>query len=136
MIKIRFNLKPGPEFMKWQVKFADGSIKFYEPDKFQFAFSNAKLVNRKTISEKIFNGSYKTVCAWIEVERILIIESSKYIVTIDDPNLKEVKYNPKKCTHWTNEFLEDLDGQKFFGGYTKGKSVFVNTFYKMVDNEI
>ncbi len=118
---------PGDNYKKWQVKFPDGSVKFFDPDKFQIVFNSARLVNRKSTAEKIYNGSVKTVCAWIEVEKILIFETLSHKFVIINEFMQEVKYNPKKCTNWTNDFFEDLDGQTFIGGYTDGTKVIMNT---------
>ena len=73
MIKVRYNLGRGVNYMKWKVTYGDKAASYYEPTLFNLRMKNCVLKNNKTTATKIFNGENKTVCAWITCNEIDII---------------------------------------------------------------
>lgn len=117
MIKIRFNLSRGQNYMKWKVEYED-SVEYICPSSVHIVMFNARLRNRKASAIKIFCGANKFVCAWIECEDVRIFPST-------ERNLSdEVSYNPRKFPHWTDESGSDIDGKVFSKLYTKDSKVY------------
>lgn len=104
MYKVRFHLGRGENYMKWQVKDFAGSVEYYDPEKTNFILFNCTLKNNKKVAKEIYQGSNKTVCAWILCEKIIfepcVVEG------------KEIRYNPRKNPFWTDGSI-DLDNKKF-----------------------
>ena len=98
MYKLRFHLAQGKNFMNWQVKSPDGTVKYYNPELIEIRCFNAVLINKETTAKKIFNGAHKEVCAWVEAENIITMD-------IDDPvsecnDFIQVRYNPRVTPNW------------------------------------
>jgi len=95
--------------MKWQVKDSNGTS-YYETNGFRALLTSVKLVNKKAIADKIFNGQNKTVCAWIEFDDIIILpKDERRDVSYNDV----LKYNPKVKPYWTDDSSQNLDGKQF-----------------------
>lgn len=109
--KCRFHLGKGKNFMHWRIENMNtGEVKFYEPSKVTFTFTNAFLRNQKGAATKIHNGANKTVCAWIECETV---EAKELAENSLNPLIdKRITYNPKVSPNW---FLEgdNVDGMTF-----------------------
>lgn len=103
-MRVRFNLGK-KYYKKWQV--TDGKEKvYYNPEEVMLVLRNCKLHNNKRVANKIYNGSNKTVCSWIECESVEVLEA------------KELKgsfiiYNPRIKPYWFNERGEDIDNKTF-----------------------
>lgn len=98
-IKVRFNLGAGKNYMKWKVESPSG-ISYHDPNEVQLVLAGCTLKNRRSTAQKIFNGTHKTVCAWILCDSISI----NYL---DHPNHrmapnfdKQLKYNPRVAPNW------------------------------------
>jgi hypothetical protein len=96
-IKVRFNLGRGPNYMKWKVKYGDGSSIYYDPKEVQLRMINCQLKNHKKTAEKIFYGGSKVVCAWILCENIDIITDN---LSQSDILGDRISYNPKVQPNW------------------------------------
>ena len=114
--QVRFNLGKGNNFMKWKVSDSDGNSKYYNPDEVCLQMKECKLVNHKNTANKIYNGSNKSVCAWIECSEIkidsVILRSSS----------KKICYNPKIVPNWTLDG-NNVDKEKFKELFTVSNSV-------------
>lgn len=119
-IKVRFNLSPGKNFMKWKVEHQNGMVEYLSPDDVQLVMSGCVLKNHKKTAAKIFEGAHKTVCAWILCDDITILSETK----ITD-NLQQVKYNPRVQPNWVIDG-EIVDNNKVEKLHTFGKGVFVS----------
>lgn len=94
--KVRFHLQKGPNYLKWQVRAPDGSVRYYDPKEFSLVMINCKLKNRVKTAQKIHDGADKSVCAWIECEQINV-----YQEVLSTNTLKgTLSYNPKSHVHW------------------------------------
>lgn len=104
---IRFNLSRGINFEKWKIRYPDKTIEYFNPNDVTIIMEDCFLRNQKGTATKIFNGSDKTVCAWIESESILIKEvgDNKYEIT------DQIKYNPRINPFWTMNDT-NIDGVK------------------------
>jgi hypothetical protein len=59
---------------------------------------NCILKNYKSVSQKIFDGENKTVCAWVLCKSIAI-KSDSFIQA--DLNGERIRYNPRVAPNWT-----------------------------------
>lgn len=117
MIKVRFHLAQGENYMKWQVKNHHGEVTYHDPQEVTLAMYECKLVNQQGTAQKIFDGANKTVCAWIECEGICILASTTEIKS------NKVSYNPRVAPHWMMNGV-DVDGIRFNYLKTSGRSVY------------
>ena len=79
MYKVRFHLGAGENFMKWQVKSPDGTVKFYKPEEVGILMTGCFLRNQKGTAEKIHAGANKTVCAWVEAQLVSVVPATEII---------------------------------------------------------
>lgn len=117
--KVRFHLANGPNFLKWQVKDAEGNVEFYEPTEVSLELTNCFLRNQRGTAEKIHEGADKTVCAWVECEKV---EVTKYTEEpgLDHEGVKEINvndlvnlhYNPRVLPFW-NIYGVNVDGKEY-----------------------
>jgi len=120
-IKVRFNLGRGQNYMKWKVQYTDGSVEYHSPSEVQLVMDDCILKNYKSVSQKIFEGGNKTVCAWV-LCKSLAIKKNDFIKA--DTIGERVRYNPRVTPHWMlND--ENVDGRALeklfsvdFGLYT------------------
>jgi len=96
-IKVRFNLGRGKNYMKWKIQHPDGKIEYHSPSEVQLVMDDCILKNYKSVSQKIFEGGNKTVCAWI-LCKSLAIKKSEFIQ--GDLNGERIRYNPRVTPNW------------------------------------
>lgn len=121
MYKIRFHLGRGENFMKWQVKNSEG-ITYYEPEKFQIAMFNAKLKVQLGTSTKIHDGACKTVCAWVESEKIQVLGAPD--VFKPSENDLHVRFNPRINPNWIDDIGTVINDDEFPVLVTNNRSIF------------
>jgi hypothetical protein len=97
-IKVRFNLGRGKNYMKWKIQYTDGTVEYHSPSEVQLVMDNCILKNYKSVSQKIFDGENKTVCAWVLCKSIAI-KSDSFIQA--DLNGERIRYNPRVAPNWT-----------------------------------
>lgn len=114
---VRFNLGKGKNFMKWKISYPTGVSKYYDSDKVSIIMYNCKLVNQKSAANKIFNGANKTVCAWVQCDRIKVTYNVIY-----KSSSKQVCYNPRIIPNWImgDEIVDNIEFKELF---TMGKTV-------------
>jgi len=107
-IKVRFNLGAGKNYMKWKVESPSG-VSYHDPNLVQLVMNNCQLKNNKKTAQKIFDGTHKTVCAWILCESISInhIDTPGYEIL---HGLDQIKYNPRVTPNWV---LNDCNFDNF-----------------------
>ena len=104
MYKVRFHLASGSHYKMWQIK--DGKeITFHNPQEVNLSLWHCRLRNRRAIAEKIYYGDSKSVCAWIECEKIEVSQA-KSIIGI------KISYNPRVKPYWVMED-ENVDDQLY-----------------------
>lgn len=121
MYRLRFNLSAGKHFMHWQLK-NRGEVSYFKPDEVTIRAYNITLRNNPNISQKIFDGAHKAVCAWIDCEFIDISP----VENIDSAGLTHLSFNPKNFPHWTllgENYGWNLDGKYIGNIVTIGRSV-------------
>jgi hypothetical protein len=111
MVKVRFNLSSGKNYMKWKIEYPDGTKEYLSPSECQLIMYNALLKNYKTVAEKIFNGGEKVVCAWIMCESIEIIREHPFTL-INEGEINRLSYNPRITPNWVCNGC-DVDGFEF-----------------------
>jgi hypothetical protein len=130
-MKVRFHLQRGINYKKWQVRDKDNNVgkdivTYYDPDTDYLLMVDCKLKNSEKIATRIFNGSNKTVCAWIECESIELLSETEYDSNLNFNlnELVEIKYNPRDNPYWV---LDDknVDGYEIKSCITKGNKVYI-----------
>jgi hypothetical protein len=96
-IKVRFNLGRGKNYMKWKIQHPDGKIEYHSPTEVQLLMHDCVLKNYKSVSQKIFEGGEKVVCAWV-LCKSLAIKKSEFIQ--GDLVGERIRYNPRVTPHW------------------------------------
>jgi len=123
MVKVRFHLARGANFKTWQV-IDNGVVRYYDPDAVCLRMFGCRLKNRRRVADKIFAGEDKTVCAWIDCERVEVGDSSS-LETRDNQNI--LSFNPKVVPYWVRdgECAENLDGMVFSEIISRGRRLIV-----------
>ncbi len=117
-MKVRFHLGKGQHFMKWQIR--DGkNVQYFNPDSVILMMKGCKLHNNISTAEKIFNGSDKTVCAWVECESVEVVN-----LNLNVESLECIQYNPKISPHWRNHLNENIDNRFFGAIISQGKKLY------------
>jgi hypothetical protein len=96
-IKVRFNLGRGKNYMKWKIQHPDGKIEYHSPTEVQLLMHDCILKNYKSVSQKIFEGGEKVVCAWVLCKSLAINKSDFIQVDLIG---ERVRYNPRVTPHW------------------------------------
>jgi hypothetical protein len=105
--KIRFHLAKGEHFMHWQIKYVDGTIKYFNPQEFQLVLFQCTLKNQvKTAKQICYEGINKTVCAWVEAAEVVV----STIIDPDVTDAMDIFYNPRVLPHWHSKDKRDIDG--------------------------
>lgn len=97
--QVRFNLGKGKNYQKWKVSYPSGEVKYLDPSNVVLSMENCKLVNHKGTAQKIYDGSNKTVCAWIEADNVVIFYNIASI-GLDISKGDKVSYNPRVTPNW------------------------------------
>lgn len=111
MVKVRFNLSRGENYMKWKIEYPDGTKEYLSPTYCQLIIRNALVKNNKTQAQKIFDGGNKVVCAWIMCESIEIVREYPF-TAFDEFNTNRLSYNPRVKPYWVYKDI-DVDGGLF-----------------------
>lgn len=104
--KIRYHLANGEHKNHWQVKDKNNSVDYIDPICNTLVLEDCKLVNQKCTANRIFRGSAKSVCAWIECRSYLVVPKTY-------TNKLLFRYNPKVCPYWTDENNNNLDNTTY-----------------------
>jgi hypothetical protein len=105
-IKVRFNLGRGKNYMKWKIQHPDGKIEYHSPTEVQLLMHDCILKNYKSVSQKIFEGGEKVVCAWVLCKSLAIKKSDFIQADLDG---ERIRYNPRVTPNWI------LDGENVDG---------------------
>jgi hypothetical protein len=120
MIKVRFNLSRGANYMKWKIEYPDGTKEYLSPEIHRLFMTKALLKNYKKTAQKIFDGGEKVVCAWIMCESIQVVKMES--TEINQSNSSIIRYNPRITPNWVYKGF-DADGELFESIRTNGKIV-------------
>lgn len=118
--KVRFHLAKGKNYMNWQVA-GHGSVFYFDPIQTQLILHNCSLYNNSKISNKIFNGTNKIVCAWVYCEDFQL---NPYSLEICTDSLKNIRYNPRINPNWILDG-KNIDGMNFSCLVTKYNKLYV-----------
>lgn len=88
---VRFNLSTGVNFRKWKITYPCGEVVYLDRGT-SITMKGCFLRNQPATALKIHEGSYKSVCAWIECDEVLIGEGAL--------QGEEIFYNPKVVPYW------------------------------------
>ena len=111
-------------YMNWRIEDRqENTVSFYKQSK-QFIFIDCYLRNRIGTAQKIYYGSSKAPCAWIECNQII------HETIGHEDTYAEVSYNPRKQPNWIFSDYEkagyyvNADGWEFEELGTIGKKVY------------
>ena len=93
--------------MKWKIEYPDGEVKYLHPTDVQLNMHDCILKNYKTTAQKIFDGTNKTVCAWVLCKEIKIRTEN-----FQSETQNKIRYNPRVQPNWIYDG-EIVDGKKF-----------------------
>jgi hypothetical protein len=111
MIRVRFHLAKGEHFRKWQVRHADGSVTYHDPETTTILMRDCYLRNSRKVAERIHGGENKTVCAWVLCRKVHIWTSTPQ-PTPEETQIAMVRFNPRVLPYWHDEHGTDLDGAR------------------------
>jgi len=94
--------------MKWKIEGPLG-VEYHDPNLVQLVMNNCQLKNNKKTAQKIFDGTHKTVCAWVLCDSVSInyLDTPHYEVLY---GLNQIKYNPRVSPNW---MLNDYNYDSF-----------------------
>lgn len=117
--KVRFNLGLGENFMKWKVEdTTKGTSIYYDPKDVTLLLTDCKLRNQKGTANKIYNGQDKTVCAWVDVEEVKVLD--KPCISLEGS--VHLKYNPRELPYWNKEG-KDIDNTEYKELFTSVREI-------------
>jgi hypothetical protein len=119
--KVRFHLARGLNYQRWQIR-TDSDVEYFDPEDVTIEMHGATLRNQRKTAERIRMGENKTVCAWVECDKVDITPSRNYAAP---KAASMVSYNPRKEPHWTNINMEDLDDKRFDKLVTYGRLIII-----------
>lgn len=104
---VRFNLKPGENFGKWEViHVPTREVNYYDPNKVSLKLTGTMLVNRPSLAQKIHSGEIdKTRTAWVAADHVDVGEPQAEAPKPE--NL--VSYNPRTLPFWHDHQQQNLD---------------------------
>ena len=116
-IKVRFNLGRGKNYLKWKIEYPNSEPQYLDPNEVKLVMEGCLLKNYKKVSQRIFDGSNKTVCSWVICDNV--------IVKIPEPHLggKSVSYNPRIKPHWVYDGV-DADNFTFETLVSDGRELY------------
>jgi len=112
MVKIRFNLSSGKNFMKWKIEYPDGTKEYLSPTECQLIMRNVLLKNYHTVATRIFEGGEKVVCAWLMCESIEVIREAPFNQFDNKDQSNKLNYNPRIAPNWIYNGI-NADGEVF-----------------------
>jgi hypothetical protein len=121
-IKVRFNLGRGKHYMMWKIQ-SNAGVQYHRPEDVNLILKKCQLKNNRKVAERIFNGEYKDVCAWILCESITIVPLEFCSSDFKSDTADMLRYNPKKNPFWTLNG-ECVDNNNYENLYTVGKNIF------------
>ena len=121
--KVRFHLGRGKNYMQWQITNNKTKEKVYASPKSTIVMmEGCELGNRPSVAKKIFEGENKTVCAWISCDDVRVVGAD--LITPDQFDMSQYKYNPKKNPHWFSDDEDNCDGKVFERMMTVNRQVY------------
>ncbi len=72
-IKVRFNLGRGKNYRKWKIEYPNSKPQYLDPNEVKLVMEGCLLKNYKKVSQRIFEGSNKTVCSWVICDNVIIM---------------------------------------------------------------
>lgn len=107
MYTLRFNLGRGENFEKWKLTNPNGFVSYFCPKKTSFKMHDCKVKIRENASNKIFNGSNKFPCSWIECKDVEVLEK------VDYEYLEKFNYNPRLNPNWLDSIGNIINNKSY-----------------------
>ena len=96
--RLRYHLARGEFYKHWQLKNTKrGKPVYLNPEDTNFLLEDVKLYNRRSVAQKIYEGSNKDVCAWLAIKGSVKVHTTEFDVS----NMTEISYNPRAAPFWT-----------------------------------
>ena len=124
MYRVRFHLQRGPNYMHWQVRGRDGSLRYVRPGDHDVEMTGCTLVSKENAAKRVHAAGVKDVCGWVECESFALHAPG----TLPAFHLERLYYNPIRDAHWRRsgdggDF--SWDGCRFATLVTSGRAIFV-----------
>lgn len=122
--KVRFHLAKGENYMQWQVRsISTKDVHYVDPDEFWMELDGCTLRNHPKTAVRIFSGDNKTVCAWIDCERVRIY-TNKHIDKAGSDFADQLSYNPRVAPHWRDDSDSNVDNHKYDRIVSRGRALY------------
>lgn len=110
MFRVRFHLAKGKHYMHWQViDDIKKTVTYYNPSEYNLELVGCKLCNRPNVARKIKEGADKSVCAWVECEKVGAFTVRRGFNPICVFSSSEIRYNPRVSIHWHSNNISNAD---------------------------
>jgi len=123
-IKVRFNLGPGVNYMKWKIDIPGQPARYISPEAVQLRMTGCTVKNQKSTASKIHQGANKSVCAWILCNEISILTDIDAPSITQLKNFEQLSYNPRVQPNWLCGG-NNVDGESYDNIVSMGKTLFV-----------
>ena len=121
--RVRFNLGRGDNYKKWKVTSPNGDVQYIDPKTQVLDMKGCTLKNNKKSAQKIFDGSNKFVCAWIECDEVKV---KPYGLWIYLDGIAQVRYNPRVAPNWQHSGSNmNIDNEYYSRLLTQRVSVYI-----------
>ena len=125
LIKVRFNLGAGVNYMKWKIDIPGESSKYIDPAAVQLRMTGCTVKNQKSTASKIHQGAHKSVCAWILCHEITILTNLDSVPSITQlKNFEPLSYNPRVQPNWLCGG-KNVDNESYDNIVSMDKNLFV-----------
>lgn len=133
MLKVRYHLQKGPNYMHWQFKDTlTNAVTYHDPKENIIKLFNCVLHNNRNLANKIYLGKNKDVCAWIKCRGM----SFEFDLNSFPKNCTKLNYNPKILPYWHTDVGKDIDGLAFDMLYLTNDGVFYHEYRKGILNPL
>lgn len=121
MLKVRYHLQKGPNYMHWQFKdTATDQVFYHVPEENIIKLHNCVLHNNRNLANKIYLGKNKDVCSWIKCRGMALVFDMTQIPSW----CIHLRYNPKVLPYWHTYWGKNIDNLVFDELYLTKDGVF------------
>lgn len=121
MLKVRYHLQKGPNYMHWQFKDTmNDEVTYHNPEDNIIKLYRCILHNNRNLANKIYLGKNKDVCAWIKCSGW----SFDFELFTIPSWCTKFNYNPKILPYWHTNKGKNIDGLAFDVLYLTKNGIF------------
>ena len=133
MLKVRYHLQKGPNYMHWQFKDTfNNVVTYHDPKDNIIKLHTCFLHNNRNVANKIYLGKNKDVCAWIKCRGMSIEIGLNNIPSW----CTKLNYNPRILPYWHINEGRNIDGLAFDLLYLTKDGVFYDQCREKIMNPL